>query len=263
MPTGLQVNNGTQTAPYVSTFTPYNPNKHYQLDEDLAFFKSGWWGTHNFKVGYQLNRLENRISQNGNVPLAFMTVGSGVSHSPSTTVGVTSCNTLTAAWGFCAGQYGYLTVQNFATVLPQPAVDWNHGLFAQDAWTIGHGVTLNLGIRIEKENLPVPAGLIPTGFSVPQSINFSWGDKIAPRLGAAWDVMRNGKLKVFGSYGVVNDVMKLLLAQTSWGAQGYNQCSYALGPDGTGTGFSGSGRSPCACSRATRAYPSRRKSGGA
>jgi hypothetical protein len=238
LPAGLQVNNGTQTAPYVSTFTPYNPNKHYQFDEDLAFFKSGWWGTHNFKVGYQLNRLENRISQNGNVPLAFMTVGSGVSHSPSTTVGINNCNTLTAAWGFCAGQYGYLTVQDFATVLPQPAVDLNHGLFAQDTWTIGHGVTLNLGIRIEKENLPVPAGLIPTGFSVPQSINFSWGDKIAPRLGAAWDVMRNGKLKVFGSYGVVNDVMKLLLAQTSWGAQGYNQCSYALGPDGTGNGFS-------------------------
>ena len=44
-------------------------------------------------------------------------------------------------------------------------------------------------------------------------------------------------MKIFGSYGVVNDVMKLLLAQTSWGAQAYEQCSYALGPDGTAAGF--------------------------
>src|SRR5260370_21193402 len=46
-------------------------------------------------------------------------------------------------------------------------------------------------------------------------------------------------MKVFGSYGVVNDVMKLLVAQTSWGAQSYEQCSYPLGPDSTG-GFSNS-----------------------
>ena len=40
-----------------------------------------------------------------------------------------------------------------------------------------------------------------------------------------------------GSYGVVNDVMKLLLAQTSWGAQAYEQCSYPIGPDGTSADY--------------------------
>jgi len=40
---------------------------------------------------------------------------------------------------------------------------------------------------------------------------------------------RNGKMKIFGSYGVVNDVMKLLLAQTSYGAQSFEECAYALG----------------------------------
>jgi hypothetical protein len=38
-------------------------------------------------------------------------------------------------------------------------------------------------------------------------------------------------MKIFGSYGVVNDVMKLLLAQTSWGAQVFENCVYPLGPD--------------------------------
>ena len=63
------------------------------------------------------------------------------------------------------------------------------------------------------------------------SIDFPWSDKIEPRLGAAWDPTRKGTMKIFGSYGVVNDVMKLLLAQTSWGAQAYEQCAYALGPN--------------------------------
>jgi hypothetical protein len=209
----------------------FNANKHYQFNQDVAFFKGGWWGTHNFKVGYQLNHLVNVIDQNGNVPYAFMNVGAGQSHSALTQTAADNCASLEAVWGVCAGQYGYLTVQDFSTILTSPASDWNHALFAQDSWTVGKGLTLNLGLRIEKESLPAPAG-----YNV-KSIYFGWGDKIAPRLGAAWDVMRNGKMKVFGSYGVVNDVMKLLLAQTSWGAQSYEQCSYALGPDASG-GFS-------------------------
>jgi len=36
---------------------------------------------------------------------------------------------------------------------------------------------------------------------------------------------------------VTNDVMKLLVAQTSWGGQFYEICSYPLGPDGTPAGF--------------------------
>ena len=231
LPAALQQPGGTTTTPYLSSYTLFNANKHYQFNQDVAFFKGGWWGTHNFKVGYQLNHLVNVIDQNGNVPYAFMNVGAGQSHSALTQTAAGNCASLEAVWGVCGGQYGYLTVQDFSTILTSPASDWNHALFAQDSWTVGKGLTLNLGLRIEKESLPAPAG-----YNV-KSIYFGWGDKIAPRLGAAWDVMRNGKMKVFGSYGVVNDVMKLLLAQTSWGAQSYEQCSYALGPDASG-GFS-------------------------
>ncbi len=38
-------------------------------------------------------------------------------------------------------------------------------------------------------------------------------------------------MKIFGSYGVVNDVMKLLLAQTSCGAQAYELCTYRTWPE--------------------------------
>src|SRR5260370_14338632 len=66
-----------------------------------------------------------------------------------------------------------------------------------------------------------------------RAIHLSWSDKIAPRLGAACGLL-NGKIKIFGSYGVVNDIMKLLLAQSSFGAQLWNQCTYPLGPNSSG-----------------------------
>ena len=257
LPNALQVATGTTTAPFDQSFTQVNASKHFQFDQDVAFFKSGWWGTHNIKGGYQLNHLSNVIDQGGNLPFAFEYLGGGSggqSYRPSTANGSTVCfgptgtaaapepGSLAYEWnGNCAGQYGYLTVQDFATVLKTPsgtvvpASDWNHALFIQDAWTVGHGLTLNLGLRIEKETLPAPPGI---GVNI-SSINFSWSDKIEPRLGAAWG-SRDGKLKIFGSYGVTNDVMKLLLAQTSWGAQGYEDCTYPIGPDGTTTGFSNS-----------------------
>jgi Carboxypeptidase regulatory-like domain len=251
LPANLALAAGTTTAPFNSNFTQVNASKHYQFDQDVAFFKSGWLGTHNIKAGYQLNHLSNVIDQHGNIPLAFVFQGAGNYYSPDTLFGDGNCGApatattpatgLTAEWGGCAGQYGYVKVQDFATVLKTasgayaPAVDWNHALFAQDAWTVGRGLTLNLGLRIEKESLPAPSGI---GGPI-STINFSWGDKIEPRLGAAWG-SRDGKMKIFGSYGVTNDIMKLLLAQTSWGAQGFEWCSYPLGPDGTAAGYQAS-----------------------
>ena len=215
-----------------------NASKHYQFDEDVAFFKSGWAGTHNIKGGYQFNRLSNVINQHGNLPFAAVVLARGLATARVRASAVAKCALLESnPWGICAGQYGFMEVIDFATVLknsagtPVPAVDNNHALFIQDAWTVGHGLTLNLGLRIEKESLPAPPGIGTAGIS---AINFSWSQKVEPRVGAAWG-SRNGKMKIFGSYGITNDVMKLLLAQTSWGAQGYEVCTYPIGPDANGT----------------------------
>ena len=230
LPANLQKDAGTSTTPYNSSYTLYNADKHYQFDQDFAFYKGGWAGTHNFKFGYQLNHLVNVISQNGNVPYAYMVLG-GYPYGPLTATGGANCDLLSEEWGGCTGQYGYFTVQDFSTILPTPASDYNHALYVQDDWTLNKYLTLNLGLRMEKESLPAPSNRNV------KSINFPWSDKIEPRLGAAWDPTGTGKMKVYGSFTVVNDVMKLLLAQTSWGAQSYEQCTYALGPDGSSQGF--------------------------
>ena len=242
---------GATSAPHKTGFTEFNASKHDQFNEDVAFFKGGWWGTHNIKAGYQFNRLWNIINQHGNIPQVQVVATPKVGYGASTAYGGAQCGNaagpnnnpppsgLIGEWGICAGEYGYVTNSDFATILKNsagqavPAIDHNHALFVQDAWTIGHGLTLNLGLRVEKESLPAPPGIGTPNIT---TISWSWTDKIEPRLGAAWG-SRNGKFKIFGSYGVVNDVMKLLLAQTSFGAQGWDNCTYPLGPDGTSFGF--------------------------
>ncbi len=222
LPSSLQQGIGSQNLALDANTTSYNSNKAIQLDEGVSFFKSGWAGTHNFKFGYQLNRLSNLLSQAYNVPYVQIFPGQSP-YAPSTTLGGQNCATLIATYGACQGQYGYVVAQDIGT--GGKAISYNHGLFAQDSWQLAHGVTLNLGLRVEKEFLPGEA----IGSGVPADpINFSWGDKIAPRLGAAWDVFRDGKMKVFGSYGVFYDQMKLNLAISSFGGQYWQNCVYGL-----------------------------------
>jgi hypothetical protein len=237
LPASLQQSNGYYNAPLNANTTAFNANKAIQFDENVAFFKSGWAGTHNFKFGYQLNRLSNTLNQHYNEPLVQVYAGydpSGLTtyYTPASQVGINNCAAVSATTGIplagqngqdCQGQYGYVSVYDFGSA--GSATSYNHSFFAQDSWTLGHGVTVNAGVRIEKEYLPGEA----TGNGVPaHPISFGWGDKIAPRLGAAWDVFQDGKVKVFGSYGVFNDIMKLNLAISSFGGQYWQQCYYAL-----------------------------------
>jgi hypothetical protein len=239
LPANLQQPNGTTTTPYNQSYTLFNADKHYQFNQDLAYFKSGRFGTHNLKFGYQYNKLSNVINQSGNVPQVSLSLGQGANHNVFTQTGSNNCAALSAVYaGNCSGEYGYATITDFATILTQPVTDTNHAFYVQDSWTVGKGLTLDLGLRIEKEALPPPSG-----FKV-SAIDFSWSDKIEPRLGAAWDPTGKGKYKIFGSYGIVNDVMKLLVAQTSWGAQAYEECTYPLGPDTTAAGYSNSDIDP-------------------
>ncbi len=200
--------------------TVRNENKHTQFNQDLLWIKSGWWGTHNFKFGYQLNALSNSIYQRFNEPDINLFVGTGSPYAAQGPVGAANCAPFVALYGQCHGQFGWLEVQDYGS--SGYALSRNHGLFIQDAWTIGHGLTINAGIRFEKENLP--AENQPSG-APSNPLDFSWGDKVAPRLGAAWG---HGKLKVFGGYGVFYDIMKLNLAISSFGGQYWQNCNYAL-----------------------------------
>lgn len=231
---------GFFSAPNNINNTTYDVTHRNQIDADVAWYKTGWAGTHNFKFGYQLMRLSNSVLQHYNEPNVTVLPGSGnyvpnyggpvwaancALANPGATFDPTTGENITPGiYGTgCAGQYGYLYLMDYGS--NGTATSMNHAFFVQDAWTIGHGLTINAGVRLEHEYLPAedqPLG----GISKP--IHFGWGQKVAPRLGAAWDPQRNGKWKIFGSYGQFYDIMKLNLAISSFGGQYWNNCYYAL-----------------------------------
>jgi hypothetical protein len=99
-------------------------------------------------------------------------------------------------------------------------------LYLQDSWTIKSRLTLNLGLRTESEYIPTytddPAlkGIKP--------IDFKFKDKLAPRVGFVYDVFGDANLKIFGSYGLYYDVMKLYYSAMVFGGRKSVAAYYTL-----------------------------------
>lgn len=110
------------------------------------------------------------------------------------------------------------------------ASNTNQGLYIQDKYQPFSRLTLNLGVRLEKENLPSFNGFAPP-------INFGWSDKIAPRLGFAYDLFGDGKTKLFGSYGKFNDRLKYNLPRGLFGGELFLEDFFEILPGESYTQF--------------------------
>ena len=53
----------------------------------------------------------------------------------------------------CQGLWGTVNMRDLMSASGKVG-DWNHAFYVQDAWTVAKGLTLNLGLRLDKENLP-------------------------------------------------------------------------------------------------------------
>ncbi|HLK65511.1 MAG TPA: TonB-dependent receptor [Bryobacteraceae bacterium] len=213
--------------------TAFDIWKRYSFSQDLSYFKT-FLGTHNLKFGYGFNHgFANE--QLGVYNTADVYVGYNIQYVPQTTNGEARCAAIVAQnqqlYGApggnangtaCQGLWGTVNIRDLISASGKVG-NWNHAFYVQDAWTVAKGLTLNLGLRLDKENLPSYDSL--PGF---EGISFGWGQKIAPRLGAAYDLLHNGKVKVYGSFGYFYDIMKFNLPQGSFGGAYWHDCVYAL-----------------------------------
>ncbi len=177
---------------------------------DASYFVTAW-GDHSLKAGVQLENFSNDVLDGYQAPRILYYWGR--TYSTSTGERVT-------------GEYGYFRLLQIAT---QGDVESdNVGVFLQDSWSVTDRLTLNLGLRAEQEKVPSFAG--PEGLTgIPETaIEFDFDDKLAPRLGFAYDVLGDGKWKAYGSYGVFYDITKLEMPRGSFGGDKWIDVFYTL-----------------------------------
>jgi hypothetical protein len=129
------------------------------------------------------------------------------------------------------GTYGYYAVRGNSDTGPYGnswKVNMNSwSLYLQDSWTIGRRLTLNLGLRAESEYLPSYT-TDPLFANIKKPINFPFSKKLAPRLGFVYDILGDSSFKVFGSYGIFHDVMKLDMGANALGGFKWMSAYYTL-----------------------------------
>jgi hypothetical protein len=185
---------------------------YFQADSSL-YLTAG--GTHSVKFGVQLDRTGNNVlsGESGNRVSIFWNTAL------STGVPVTR------------GTYGYYSVRSNAVAPKQGFITEGDvhsngiGLFIQDSWTINNKLTVNAGVRTERERVPT----FTSGEGIPEfGLEFGFGEKIAPRLGFAYDINGDGRWKLGGSWGVFYDIFKLELPRGSFGGDKWLEYYYTL-----------------------------------
>jgi outer membrane receptor protein involved in Fe transport len=209
-PASVQQSAGFQNT--ISTFnTVFDITTRHNVYLDASYLAHIGGQQHYLKGGFAINRIENKVKDDYPNGLFIFNWGEGFTRGSLTNV---------------RGEYGYYTWRD-GIRHDSGANSRNEGFYIQDQWKVSSRVTLNLGVRFENEFLP-PFTHIVAGKPVPNPIVFGWGDKIAPRLGGAWDVLGTGKWKLSASWGEFYDTMKYELARSSFGGDYWHDLVYKL-----------------------------------
>lgn len=174
-------------------------------------------GRHEIKGGYQRAKIFNDVS-------AGFALKGRITFSYGIDIRSLGAGTVTPTPGALGS--GILRRQGTFGV----ASNRNEGLYIQDKYQPFSRLTLNLGVRIEKEDLPSFNGIDPP-------IKFGWSDKVAPRLGFAYDLFGDGKTKLFGSYGKFNDRLKYNLPRGLFGGELFLEDFFEILPGQTFQSF--------------------------
>lgn len=165
----------------------WGPNHRNQFNGSLTYYLDTGAGSHNFKVGGQASReyIESRQFKSGD---AFGELNDGVPDR--------------------------INISRTPKTSHERLNTW--AMYAQDAWTIGDRLTLNIGIRLDGVYGYVPVQSSPAGtwtalsqqlsdavFEVTSEITGlpDWPMNLGPRLSFAYDLFGDGRAALKGGWG--------------------------------------------------------------
>jgi hypothetical protein len=206
IPANLQHGSGWSNIGYSAMFeTKKNERNRMAVNFDTTLYLD-LAGEHSWKLGVQWVRIEENVDNTINEIYVMLGWDREFTHLDT---GITE-----------RGKYGYYAVRGgdagaYGTFANPDSQRW--ALYLQDSWTpsfANNRLTINLGIRAEKEDIPSFSDLPEYDYP---PIQFDFFDKIAPRIGFVYDLHGDANTKIFGSYGYYYDVMKLDMAVGSYG----------------------------------------------
>jgi hypothetical protein len=162
-------------------FAFVNPSWVEKFSAAVSYYKSGWFGTHNIKSGFEIGSALN--------PYHY-TMNEGIQEqfNNGAPVDVLVYN-------------APLTVKTYMN---------DASVYVQDTWTVKRRLTLDLGVRYDRFTTHFPAQSIaqspfwPSVFPAQQfsaSGNIADWNNVSPRLGVAWDLGGHGTQVLRASYG--------------------------------------------------------------
>jgi len=147
-----------------------------QLNGSLSYSKAGWGGNHNFKVGGEIMR-DSVVNPFYGFTSATNALSLFVNGSPSQVYVYQSPS---------FSQSGVLT----------------DALYVNDTWQLKKRLTLNLGVRWDRQQAFLPAQEGPGGLTFADVGNvITWNNNWGPRIGASYDLTGDAKTLVKASFG--------------------------------------------------------------
>lgn len=176
---GFVIVNGLTSLGHLPFWGRNTAQNNFQWTDDFSYTRS----RHALKMGAALRRLQ---------------LNSG-----AVTTGFTGQMRFNNVADFLAGRPASYNRNVGNPYIGQRAIEWNS--YFQDDWQIHSRVTLNLGVRYERNSVPTEVnGLIAAQYRFRPDRN-----NIAPRFGFAWRADRDGRTVVRGGYGIYYNVLEL------------------------------------------------------